>query len=469
MQTHNNSIANLTRGVGERVLFTNNRLDKPIIPVDGIFVNRLASYREQLVNDIGFQSPVTHQQFVDFYKGPRKLIYQRAVDGLVMEPVRHRDAYLKTFVKAEKLNFNVKYDPAPRVIQPRNPRYNVEVGCYLRPLEKKIYDAIDNIFQSPTIMSSYNAFKQAAVLKEKWDSFSNPVCIGLDASRFDQHVSKQALEFEHTVYDSIFHSKKLRMLLKMQLFNRGIARASDGWFTYEKEGSRMSGDMNTSMGNKLLMCFMAKYYLSTLNFRCEFANNGDDCLIFTERKNLKGLDDMEKIFESFGFNIVRETPVTEFERIEFCQTKPVKCNGIWRMVRNVTTCLTKDVTCVNLGHDVEMYRRLLYDIGTCGAASSNDVPVLGSFYRMLQRFGSTGNYMGKWNNEFTYYYTSSRNCHCDYDKPDEFGRYSFWLNTGISPDEQVQLEGYFDRSVWGADNRQIIDFDLERIIFNDKT
>jgi len=207
----------------------------------GVFESRLALYRDTLVNDIGFQSPVTHDDFVGFYKGPRKLIYQRAVQDLALLPVRPRDAILKTFVKAEKLNFDIKNDPAPRVIQPRDPRYNVEVGCFLRPLEHKLYSAIDKIFGSPTIMSAYNAFTQATHLKRKWDRFTQPVCVGLDASRFDQHVSIQALEFEHSVYNRIFKSKKLAMLLRMQLINRGIARARDGWFRYETKGSRMSG------------------------------------------------------------------------------------------------------------------------------------------------------------------------------------------------------------------------------------
>jgi hypothetical protein len=193
-------------------------LVKPIQPVSGIFVKRLDLYRKQLISEIGRQSPVTHNQFVDYYKGPRRLVYQRAVDGLALMPVQLRDSYLKTFVKAEKLNFNIKNDPAPRVIQPRSPRYNVEIGCYLRPLEKKLYKAIDTLFNSPVIMSPYNSFTLAAQLRTKWEKFNEPVCIGLDASRFDQHVSQEALQFEHSIYNHIYsNDRKLAWLLKMQL------------------------------------------------------------------------------------------------------------------------------------------------------------------------------------------------------------------------------------------------------------
>lgn len=456
VQTHNNSLANLCRGVGERVLFRNRELLRPVSPDCGVFEKRLANYRDALLTAIGVQSPVTRDSFVGFYKGPRKLIYQNAVNGLALNPVRPRDAFLKTFVKAEKLNYSLKPDPAPRVIQPRNPRYNVEVGCFLRPLEHKLYDAVDKLFGSPTIMSAYNAYTQASLLKRKWDRFTQPVCVGLDASRFDQHVSVQALEFEHSVYNRVFRSKKLAKLLTWQLRNRGVARARDGWFKYETVGSRMSGDMNTSMGNKLLMCLMSLSYLQSLNIPFEFANNGDDCLIFLNRKHLKRLNNMEHYYRRFGFDIVREKPVTEFEKVEFCQTRPVFVNSIWRMVRDVKVCLTKDVTSVNLGHDIEMYRRLLHDIGSCGLATCADVPVLGAFYRMLKRFGVTGNYMGRWDTEYHYYFRSSRNASCQFSSPDHYGRYSYWKSTGISPDAQESIEKYFNDSVWGADKRQFI-------------
>jgi hypothetical protein len=246
MQTHNNSLANLRRGVGERVLYTDKNLTLPTQPVNNVFTARCGVDLATIARGIGRQSPVSHNQFVEYYKGPRKLFYQRAVDRLAIKAVCPRDAHLKTFIKAEKLNFAIKNDPAPRVIQPRSGEFNVEVGCYLRPIEHKVYDEIDKLFSSPTIFSKYNSKRQAELIRDKWDSFAKPACVGIDASRFDQHCSVQALEFEHDLYNSIYGSRKLKRLLKYQLNNHGIARGNDGWFRYFKRGSRMSGDMNTS-------------------------------------------------------------------------------------------------------------------------------------------------------------------------------------------------------------------------------
>lgn len=455
--THNNTIANLSRGVGERVLFTDKTCTPTIQPVTGVFERRCGIFRDRMVDWLGRQSPVSRQQFVEFYKGPRRALYQRACDGLALRPVRLPDSYLSTFVKAEKINLSLKPDPAPRVIQPRNPRYNVEVGRFLLPLEHKVYDAIDWLFGSPTIMSKYNSVQQAEIIVKKMNQFHQPVCVGLDASRFDQHVSVQALKFEHTFYHKLFPTYyKFHKLLTWQLNNVGFANGSDGSFRYVKAGSRMSGDMNTSLGNKFLMCLMAKSYLDTKHFEVEFVNNGDDCLMIFESRNLKFLSDLESYFKDFGFKIVREAPVYEIEHIEFCQCKPLLCNGIWRMVRNVKTALLKDVTSVNLGHDIGAYQRWLKDVSMCGMAFAGDVPVFGEFYKMLRRFGKEGSINANINTEFDSHHTLSRNCHIPHSTPDDVGRYSFWKQTGIHPDAQEQLENYFAQAVWGGDKRQLV-------------
>jgi hypothetical protein len=278
----------------------------------------------------------------------------------------------------------------------------------------------------------------------------------LDASRFDQHVGVDALKFEHGIYNMLFQSKELRNLLSMQLNNVGFASCNTGKFKYIKKGSRMSGDMNTSLGNKILMCLMAKSYIDKKKFRIAFVNNGDDCLMILEKKNLNHLSDLQSYFVDFGFKIVCEPPVYEVEHIEFCQCRPLLCNGIWRMVRNVKTCLLKDVTSVNLGHDVDMFRSWLFDVAGCGSTFSGDVPVLGEFYRMLARFGIEGNYHDK-NAKFNCYRTLSKSMHIPYTTPDDHGRFSFWKQTGIHPDAQLELENYFINSIWGGDKRQFIE------------
>lgn len=456
MTTHNNSLPNLVRGVGERVLFTDSQLTRPITAIPGVFRRRCESYRRTIVRALGRPLPVARVDFPSYYRGPRAELYARAVESLVLKPVQRPDSYLKTFVKSEKINPLNKEDPVPRVIQPRDPRYNVEVGRFLRPLEHRVYEEIDALFGSPTVFSPYNAYSQARLMRDKWDSFSNPVCIGLDASRFDQHVGVQALEFEHSLYNDVYKHSGLAKLLSWQIENVGFAASADGEFKYEVLGKRMSGDMNTSMGNKLLMCLMAKSYIDTKPFRIEFVNNGDDCLVITESDKLAEFHDLKDYFADFGFKIVSEDPVYDFERIEFCQTKPVCCNGMWRMVRNVKTCLAKDLTSITMGHRIDEYRVWLRDVGKCGLSIAADVPVMGAFYRMMDRLGATGprNLAGV--SEFTWYLQQSKGAHTKHTSPDPQGRLSYWLSTGLTPDEQEELESLFNGVGWGTDKRQLI-------------
>lgn len=467
MTTHNASVSNLLRGVGERILYTDRALNIPIKPLNGVFGKRMGIYRNHISRAVGRQSPVTRDHFARLYKGPRLSTYLRAVESLAHTAVNPRDAILKTFVKAEKINPESKLDPVPRVIQPRDPRYNVELGRYLKPVEHKIYQAIDDIFGGPTIMSSYDPFAQAGKLHDKWKSFSDPVCVGLDASRFDQHVSADALEFEHELYLSIFGGAELKKLLRWQVNNRGVARARDGWFRYEKKGGRASGDMNTSLGNKFLMCGMAYSYIKTKQFRIEFANNGDDCLLFLERKNLSRISDVSSWFRDFGFKLTLEQPVYVFEQIEFCQARPMRGTRGYRMVRNPRAAILKDMTVCNLGHRVDEFRDRMAMIGQCGTAVCEDIPVMSSFYSLCCTASDKTSYNVRYENEYSYYYrcmgVRSKGALVT-----ELSRYSFYLATGIIPDVQEQLEEQFSSTSWGRDDRQVItnNSDYAPLIYN---
>jgi hypothetical protein len=122
-----------------------------------------------------------------------------------------------------------------------------------------------------------------------------------------------------------------------------VARADDAVFVYRKKGSRMSGDMNTALGNIILMTLMVYYYLQVRGVRGRLINNGDDCTLIVERADiLTVLDGLHDWFLQYGFNIVQEPVVDVLEKIEFCQMHPVCVSGQWTMVRNFHNSLSKD-------------------------------------------------------------------------------------------------------------------------------
>lgn len=220
---HNNSLNNGVRALVERV-FRSPDAEGNYVPPPPCTARphlTLRGFRAAVCGKAGVHRPITREQFLGYYSGRRQQVYANAVKSLEERPLTEGDfGVKKAFVKAEKINFTAKPDPAPRVIQPRDPRYNVEVGVYLRPLEHHIYRAIGEVYGGPTVMKGYSAEGVAQAMRDMWDQFSEPVAVGLDASRFDQHVRPEMLEWEHSVYTQCFDQasrRRLKWLLRGQI------------------------------------------------------------------------------------------------------------------------------------------------------------------------------------------------------------------------------------------------------------
>lgn len=225
------------------------------------------------------------------------------------------------------------------------------------------------------------------LIARKWHKFNHPVAVGIDASRFDQHVSKQALEWEHSIYNKLFQSAELAAALKWQIYNVGFARCKGGCIKYSKEGSRMSGDMNTALGNCLLMCCLVMAYMDSKNIPYDFINNGDDVVLFMESDKVKVLDDLPLWFSQMGFDMVVEAPVYSLEEIEFCQMHPIQLSARdHTMVRSYPSSIAKDLVCL----EPTAFRAWLHSVGQGGQAVTSGVPIYQAFYECLERLGEAG-------------------------------------------------------------------------------
>lgn len=385
---HANNLLNLARGIVERVFYVvrDGGLKPPPGPTFGAW-NKLHDIRSRLVRCLTPTARVDLDDYPELYTGRKRAVYQRAVDSLKQRGIRLCDAFVSTFLKAEKINFSAKADPAPRVIQPRSPRYNVEVGRYLKKFECELVRGFRRCFGYDVIMKGKNASEVATCLRGDWEAFKCPVAIGLDASRFDQHVSVEALKFEHGVYNSVFQAPYLARLLKMQLHNRGYARIGDLLVKYETDGCRMSGDMNTGMGNCLLMSLMVLSYCESVGLNARLANNGDDCVLFMEAADIGKMAGIDEWMLGLGFTLTTEAPVYTFERVVFCQAQPVLTQSGWRMTRDPSSAMNKDLVSLLSWENELDFRRWCYAIGTCGKHLSTGVPIWESFYNGLMAEG----------------------------------------------------------------------------------
>lgn len=447
----NNDINTLERAVKERVFYVKDQdqFVPPPLPLDDVFSQNLRGSWEQLQKFLPRTAPLTAIDFVDTFRGRKRKIYAAANDDLLRRSVVVEDSHVKVFVKYEKTDFSRKTDPVPRVISPRSPRYNVELGRFLRPIEERIFHSLAELFGHPTVMKGMNSSRSGRVMREKWDSFKRPVAVGLDASRFDQHVSIPALLFEHAVYMFCFpqhrHKVRLAWLLGMQLRNNCRGYTEDGKLSYTTEGGRMSGDMNTSLGNCILMCMMIHAYSQVVGVRVHLANNGDDCVVFMEASDLnKFSNGMHEWFVAMGFNMVAEAPCYTFEEIEFCQTHPVyvgPAHDDYIMVRHPKWAIAKDTCSVHGWETAAMFKGWLHAVGTGGMAMTGGIPVFQEFYRSYLR---SGEFKRNAVDEQSWGVRQlGKGMTRTYGKVSAQTRASFYWAFGVTPDEQLVLEDFY--------------------------
>lgn len=444
----NHTFSNLTRAVAERVFFVkrNGAFCRPPKPVH--FSHSLSLVGERLKRLLPKTTPWSEDEFLASCKGAKKRRYEAAAESLLQERLSGKDARVEVFIKYEKTDCTSKVDPVPRVISPRTPRYNLMLGRYIKKIEHKIFKSIRKLYGSPTVLKGFNAYQSATILRDKWDRFSSPVAIGLDASRFDQHVSLDALRWEHDIYLSCFplakHRNELKWLLSLQEHNQCVGYCPDGQLSYSIDGTRMSGDMNTSLGNCVLMCSMVYQYAKDKNIVLELVNNGDDCVVVLDKADLNRFSDgLYEWFFDMGFDMKVEDPVYDFGAIEFCQTKPIYDGSRWIMCRNPRAVLSKDTCLLQPYQSSRQIAHWLYAVGMGGIRMTGGLPVLQNFYQAYIRYGRPG----RQPQEYMSWYQSKQlvNMDRDFGTVTPEARLSMYDSFGITPCEQQEMEHFFDQ------------------------
>lgn len=435
---------NIIRGIEGRI-FRVEGPTGPILPpkpTRGAW-KKLEKYADCLATPLCGAVRMSMDEFVEQCPNRNRKRYEQARSEYIQKGMTEVDAVVGTFVKYEKINFADKPDPAPRVIQPRSFKYNLRLGMFTRVIESQLYHTLDNLWggelsDERTVIKGMGVLDAGRVLRYKWDAFGkNAVAVEVDASRFDQHVSRDALIWEHSVYLKVFgNHPELRWLLRQQLQNRGRVFIDDTKITYVTDGCRMSGDMNTGLGNTMIMCMLLYVYCLEHGIEAKLANNGDDAVLFMDRRSLPKLRNMAQWFLGYGFNLKIENPKHVFEQIEFCQSHPVLTSVGWKMVRDLK-CLSKDLLCLGCKTENEAMA-WLGDVGRCGLSLFADVPVLGAFYANFVKFGGKQKRPTRLFMDSGMYRSSRVVTACGV--IDDVCRASFFFATGIGPDEQIAIE-----------------------------
>lgn len=435
--THNNSVSNILRGLGERLKMVPDGSGGFSPPPQPLLWD-LEDYRLRVLQKMPKHLvPKTHDEFVMLYDGPKRKRYEAAARSLLERQLEERDWKIRLFIKDEIVCSWQKTDPAPRLISPRSPEYCLEVGCYIKPIEHLLYKAVARVWGETTIAKGLNFNERGQLVKEKWDSFSKPVAVGLDASRFDQHVSLRALQWEHSIYTGCYPgSGRLKWLLKKQLVNQGETYVDDHRISYTHTGGRMSGDMNTALGNCLIMTGLVWQYARSLGMKVKLINDGDDCVVFMDQSDLELFTkNLQPWFLDRGFSMKVEAPAYCLEEIEFCQCHPVWNGEQYTMCRNLHKALFTDVAHVGRTH--EELSRIRQAISDSGIAWSRGLPIFPAFYQRL----ATGAKPMVLYNSGTYW--NAKGCNTGTTTVTSEARLSFFRAFGLDPQEQVAVEKFY--------------------------
>lgn len=494
---HNNSLINVIRALVERVYYVEgpNGLTTPPKPHRSEFNRLMAPFQRLVFAQLRPVQRMCLRTFVRTSPEHKRRVYEQALIAYLRNGLTGRDAWVTSFIKAEKVN-GKKGDPAPRIIQPRGVKFNLVYGCFIRPAEKELYAAIDRVFGRPTVVCGQNAEQQGAMLRAAWDAIADPVAISYDLSRMDQHVSDVALKWEHAAYRYMFRNdpclSTLVWCLDQTIRNVGICYTTDHngvphKVNYTKRGSRMSGDMNTSSGNKYLMCAMCYNYFTghlgyVVGVDYVIVDNGDDCVVILSRAayllmlrssgQQQQIDRLavydpanwnvayivqvvgrirppthmgiEEFFRRLGFTIKEEGLVHQFEKIEFCQTQPCFIDGRWIMVRGLTA-LSKDCYCLK---QPNVFEQWLQQVASAGQVCYGSVPIYSSFYKALSR--TTTDRRNLMEQSGMYYLSAGMS---STGVVTEANRVAFYNTFGVTPREQELIEYHYDsyvRTTWNT-------------------
>lgn len=381
-------------------------------------------------------------EWIAVYSGRKRRKYEQAAMDVELDGLKRSDGYVSAFVKAEKI-FELK---DPRLIQARSAKYNYALGNYLKPIEHHLYNLKGTgrlskfLPRSRLIAKGCNMQRRAGLIAKKMSKFSKPLVISLDASRFDAHVTDM-LRVEHLIYQRYWKDPQLDRLLAYQWKNR--CRTSTG-IRYKVTGSRMSGDMNTALGNCVISVVLLANIMHSLKITpnlWDMLCDGDDCLLFIDESHRELLQSLPELYLQHGMQIKVENVTSELSRIVFCQTSPIRTVMGLKMVSNPTRTLSRSLVGCRHWAEPKFVPQYLYLIGYCELALNMGVPVLQQFALMVLSWGSRLPRHVQMSGRVIKALREER-AHPIMPLPiSDDARLDFWDAFGIPPVEQLALEG----------------------------
>jgi hypothetical protein len=241
----------------------------------------------------------------------------------MIQPVVNPMLKLEKVLKGSDLRNN-SHDPCvagnvelfdPRVISMRSATYQAYFGPYCLGVS----DALRRHWNSDcciTYACGMTLNELGGWFSQTEDHFASPIYFCSDFSRFDAHVSVDALHFQYSI---------MAMIAGYRLPQCRVDRTTVAYFDsgckYTVEGTRKSGNSDTTVGNSIINAgFWVAYLLAHGQSLFRLIVMGDDCVVAVPMTGLNVFSDVIGVATQYGFS-VKGSSHLELSDVTFCSCR----------------------------------------------------------------------------------------------------------------------------------------------------
>jgi len=240
------------------------------------------------------------------YPAWRKAALTKVFSNLQEKPLNLKKiSNVNSFMKKETYP-EYKY---PRGINSRSDEFKCIFGPYIKAMEEVIYSHPAFIKHVPV--------RERASYVDEYIYAPGHVYMATDYSQYESHFTKEIMEhIEFVVYKHLMSNNTNNNFLACLKIISGTNECSFRAFKVALAATRMSGEMNTSLGNGVSNFFLTLFVLFKRGYTIDEIRTvveGDDGLTRVDPKNIPTSDD----FERLGFTIKIEV-YSQISDASFC-------------------------------------------------------------------------------------------------------------------------------------------------------
>lgn len=326
------------------------------------------------------------------FTGPRRAVYQAALEEVTLHGFQQKHMKLRCFLKAEAYE---KATADPRGIRPRHPCANIVFGQVIFPATPVLKKALNDWFRkkygfaSPIALSGMSRGEIATHLAEGIASVPDAVLVRLDGARFDRHVRRPSIRWTHNIYRAMrCPTDALRFMAFRERNEVNIFLAADGMVRFGSEPTRCSGDDDTWLGNTLIACRIIDWWCKKLvaaGCRTLYAaDSSDDMLLVVPRRFVQTVVQLVEVGAAkFGFSFEVELVSSQMSEMRWAQSVVIHDGSNYRLVRDIPRTLRRAFVTDRPIHEIAEREAWFSAVAIGGLIEYGDIPLLRALFRRL--------------------------------------------------------------------------------------